>query len=115
MLASARFVNAAFRASAFVVGRPLARQASLPARVPEGSLWVTARGRGGGKQKETKKDAMRGVKKENLPTKVCVVCDRPFTWRKKWERCWDEGHHLLEELQRRAQARKGSLGGPRGR
>jgi len=21
---------------------------------------------------------------------VCVVCNRPFTWRKKWERCWDE-------------------------
>ena len=34
--------------------------------------------------------AMRGVKKENLPSKVCVVCDRPFTWRKKWENCWDE-------------------------
>ena len=33
---------------------------------------------------------MRGVKKENLPQKVCVVCDRPFTWRKKWERVWDE-------------------------
>ncbi len=32
----------------------------------------------------------RGVKKENLPTKLCVVCNRPFTWRKKWERCWDE-------------------------
>ena len=32
----------------------------------------------------------RGVKKEHLPTKVCVVCNRPFTWRKKWERCWDE-------------------------
>ena len=32
----------------------------------------------------------RGVKKENLPQKVCVVCGRPFTWRKKWERCWDE-------------------------
>jgi hypothetical protein len=32
----------------------------------------------------------RGVKKENLPSKVCVVCQRPFTWRKKWERCWDE-------------------------
>lgn len=26
----------------------------------------------------------------NLPTKTCVVCGRPFTWRKKWERCWDE-------------------------
>lgn len=32
----------------------------------------------------------RGVKKENLPIKDCVVCGRPFTWRKKWERCWDE-------------------------
>lgn len=32
----------------------------------------------------------RGVKKENLPSKICVVCDRPFNWRKKWERCWDE-------------------------
>jgi hypothetical protein len=32
----------------------------------------------------------RGVKKENLPSKVCVICNRPFNWRKKWERCWDE-------------------------
>ncbi|KAJ1622056.1 hypothetical protein T492DRAFT_1065001 [Pavlovales sp. CCMP2436] len=22
--------------------------------------------------------------------KICVVCNRPFNWRKKWERCWDE-------------------------
>lgn len=26
----------------------------------------------------------------NLPVKECVVCKRPFTWRKKWEKCWDE-------------------------
>ena len=32
----------------------------------------------------------RGVKKENLPFKICVSCARPFTWRKKWERCWEE-------------------------
>ena len=32
----------------------------------------------------------RGVKKENLPSKICVTCERPFTWRKKWEKCWDE-------------------------
>ena len=25
-----------------------------------------------------------------LPTKDCVVCNRPFTWRKKWESNWDE-------------------------
>ena len=50
---------------------------------------LNARGRG----KETlikEKTMPRGVKKENLPEKVCVVCNRPFTWRKKWERCWDE-------------------------
>ena len=33
---------------------------------------------------------MRGVKKTNLPQKMCLVCQRPFTWRKKWERVWDE-------------------------
>lgn len=32
----------------------------------------------------------RGVLKENLPSKICVVCDRPFTWRKKWEQVWEE-------------------------
>lgn len=33
---------------------------------------------------------MQGVKKENLPFKICVICNRPFTWRKKWKKCWDE-------------------------
>lgn len=26
--------------------------------------------------------------KARLPSKVCPVCSRPFTWRKKWERDW---------------------------
>jgi len=30
------------------------------------------------------------IAKQNLPSKVCVVCERPFTWRKKWEANWDE-------------------------
>ena len=25
----------------------------------------------------------------NLPSKVCPVCGKPFTWRKKWERDWE--------------------------
>lgn len=29
-------------------------------------------------------------KKPNLPTKICASCGRPFAWRKKWERTWDE-------------------------
>jgi hypothetical protein len=32
----------------------------------------------------------RGVLKQNLPSKVCETCLRPFTWRKVWEDCWDE-------------------------
>jgi len=30
------------------------------------------------------------IKKQNLPTKVCIVCNRAFTWRKKWEKVWAE-------------------------
>ena len=26
--------------------------------------------------------------KKNLPSKVCIVCNKPFSWRKKWERDW---------------------------
>jgi len=26
----------------------------------------------------------------NVPVKDCATCGRPFTWRKKWEKCWDE-------------------------
>lgn len=26
----------------------------------------------------------------NLPTKRCPVCNRDFSYRKKWRRCWDE-------------------------
>jgi hypothetical protein len=38
----------------------------------------------------TSKGMPNGVAKSNLPSKMCVICDRPFTWRKKWERSWDE-------------------------
>lgn len=27
--------------------------------------------------------------KSELPSKLCPVCNRPFSWRKKWERDWD--------------------------
>jgi hypothetical protein len=33
---------------------------------------------------------MRGVKKEHLPSKICKICQRPFSWRKKWEKNWEE-------------------------
>ncbi len=33
---------------------------------------------------------MKNIKKENLPLKQCIVCQRPFTRRKKWEKVWAE-------------------------
>lgn len=32
---------------------------------------------------------MNGVKKQNLPAKICRHCGRPFAWRKKWARDWE--------------------------
>jgi len=29
------------------------------------------------------------VKKQNLPSKICPVCKRPFVWRKKWKLNWE--------------------------
>ncbi|MGI4789092.1 MAG: DUF2256 domain-containing protein [Janthinobacterium lividum] len=34
-----------------------------------------------------KKEAFRNP--HSLPSKVCPVCGKPFTWRKKWERDWE--------------------------
>ncbi|WP_081310426.1 DUF2256 domain-containing protein [Pseudoalteromonas luteoviolacea] len=28
-------------------------------------------------------------KKLKLPTKICACCQRPFSWRKKWHRDWE--------------------------
>ena len=39
-------------------------------------------------------------KKADLPTKICVHCGRPFTWRKKWERVWDEVKYCSDRCRR---------------
>jgi hypothetical protein len=28
--------------------------------------------------------------KSDLPSKTCEACQRPFAWRKKWEKTWNE-------------------------
>jgi hypothetical protein len=35
-----------------------------------------------------------------LPTKPCVVCGREITWRKKWERDWDNVRYCGEACRR---------------
>ncbi len=47
-------------------------------------------------------------KKANLPTKICATCGRPFTWRKKWEKVWDEVRFCSDRC------RRAKGGGPHG-
>ncbi|TAE37302.1 MAG: DUF2256 domain-containing protein [Sphingobacteriales bacterium] len=30
------------------------------------------------------------ILKANLPQKICAGCKKSFSWRKKWEKCWDD-------------------------
>ncbi|MCZ8188007.1 MAG: DUF2256 domain-containing protein [Beijerinckiaceae bacterium] len=56
----------------------------------------------------------RGVRKVHLPEKPCAHCGRPFTWRKKWERVWDEVRFCSDRC--RAEARRGrAVDNPAGR
>lgn len=40
------------------------------------------------------------IKKENLPTKVCPVCGRGFSWRKKWKKVWSQVKYCSERCRR---------------
>ncbi|WP_088342266.1 DUF2256 domain-containing protein [Robiginitalea sediminis] len=46
--------------------------------------------------------------KQHLPTKICPVCGRPFQWRKKWERSWNE----VRYCSRRCRGNKQTLNTP---
>lgn len=43
-------------------------------------------------------------RKPHLPTRVCQHCARPFSWRKKWQRDWDNVKYCSDRC--RAQARQ---------
>ena len=40
------------------------------------------------------------TKKTNLPSKICLICNRPFVWRKKWQKVWDEVLYCSEKCRR---------------
>lgn len=46
-------------------------------------------------------------KKVHLPEKPCQHCGRPFSWRKKWERVWDEVKYCSDRCRGEAK-RKGT-------
>ena len=45
--------------------------------------------------------------KKPLPQKKCVVCKLNFSWRKKWERVWDE----VKYCSKRCRGEKSSISG----
>ena len=44
------------------------------------------------------------VRKGDLPRKTCLHCARPFAWRKKWERVWDEVKYCSQRCRQEAKA-----------
>jgi hypothetical protein len=49
----------------------------------------------------------KGVQKSDLPQKPCATCGRPFTWRKKWAKVWDEVRYCSD----RCRGERGKAGG----
>ncbi|WP_183567668.1 DUF2256 domain-containing protein [Mucilaginibacter sp. SP1R1] len=47
---------------------------------------------------------MKGVKKQDLPQKICITCDRSFTWRKKWQKVWHDVKYWLDRCSRHSGA-----------
>ena len=43
-----------------------------------------------------KNSKQKTIKKANLPSKICLHCNRPFDWRKKWEKTWEEVKYCSE-------------------
>nr|WP_083759408.1 DUF2256 domain-containing protein [Rhodospirillum centenum] len=39
-------------------------------------------------------------RKADLPTRICARCGRPFTWRKKWARVWEEVRYCSDACRR---------------
>jgi len=40
------------------------------------------------------------MKKQHLPEKICETCGKPFTWRKKWEKNWEDVKYCSERCRR---------------
>lgn len=47
---------------------------------------------------------MKMCKKSELPSKICLTCGKPFAWRKKWERDWENVKYCSERCRNAAKA-----------
>ncbi|MBY0299645.1 MAG: DUF2256 domain-containing protein [Methylobacterium sp.] len=51
-------------------------------------------------------------RKGDLPQKTCAQCGRPFAWRRKWERVWDEVRYCSDRCRGEAKRRAEGPAGP---
>ncbi|MEM6979113.1 MAG: DUF2256 domain-containing protein [Planctomycetota bacterium] len=49
------------------------------------------------------------------PEKICPVCQRPFQWRKKWARDWDNVKYCSQRCRSRASSTSPPAGASRGK
>lgn len=40
----------------------------------------------------------------NLPEKICLHCGRPYRWRKKWAKAWEQVKYCSERCRRQRRA-----------
>ncbi|MDJ0935937.1 MAG: DUF2256 domain-containing protein [Kiloniellales bacterium] len=43
---------------------------------------------------------MSARRKAELPRKLCARCGRPFAWRRKWARVWEQVRYCSERCRR---------------
>mmetsp|Transcript_141457 Transcript_141457/g.260697 ORF Transcript_141457/g.260697 Transcript_141457/m.260697 type:complete len:158 (+) Transcript_141457:35-508(+) len=79
-----------------LMGCNIVRKSSCCARCSPAIVMGRQRGKDQGSTKNKK------YTKSNLPSKQCVQCGRPFDWRKKWEKVWDEVKYCSERCRREA-------------
>ena len=53
-----------------------------------------------------------GRSKHDLPQKTCVSCGKPFLWRRKWARDWDQVKFCSDRCRSAGAIRPGGPAGP---
>ena len=43
----------------------------------------------------------KAVAKGDLPSKTCLACGRPFSWRKKWQKDWEAVRYCSDSCRSR--------------
>jgi hypothetical protein len=49
----------------------------------------------------------RMVRKGDLPQKTCAACGRPFAWRRKWARDWENVRYCSDRCRSSKAGQKG--------